>query len=193
MTDSTSTLYWSRAPGKFVNKHTGVCPWPTDSKPVFGGPRFEGSVQEWYETFVETLVDASNTIFKRNLQPAQVVEVNTDLYTILCHTVLFKPIKAEEVPTAPQPAALDGTIKGKIGNLTVFLNEKIPNDEARVKLVTDHICTWKAGVPSDPPEMIEIGGELTQAPVLPIVNIEMLPEIKMVDQITVHVLDLNVL
>jgi hypothetical protein len=189
------TLYWSRAPGKFVNKFTGVCPYPAmENLPGhFSGPMFSGTVREWYETFAETIIDAANIIHKRNLQAAQVVEVNIYLYTILSYTVLFKPIGDNEVPTVPQPAALEGTIKGKVGNLTIFLNDKIPNDEARVKLVTDHICTWKAGIPSDPPEMIDIGGKSVQAPVLPVVDIVMLPEIKVVDQITVHVLDLNVI
>lgn len=192
MTDSTSTLYWSRDPGKFVNKHTGVCPWPTDSKAIFGGPRFEGSVQEWYETFVETLVDASNTIFKRNLQAAQIVEVNLDLYTILLHTVLFRPIKEGELPTIPQPEWLEGTVKGRLYNFTIVVNEKIPNNEARVKLISGFKASYAKPVTSL--ETIQIGEHVVSAPVVPEINLEPLPGgTQVLDQITVHVLDMDLL
>ena len=187
----TETLFWSRAPGKFVNKYTGQTPVPLINS-LSPGPHFEGTIREWYETFVETLSDASNTIFKRNLQAANIIEVNSDLYTILCHTVLFMPIKEGELPTVPQPAWLEGTVKGRLYNLTIVLNDKIPNDEARVKLISGFKATYAEPVTSL--DTIQIGEHVVSAPVVPEINLAPLPGgAQVVDQITVHVLDLNVL
>ena len=50
-------LYWSRCPGKFVNKMTGQDILISSLTP---GPMWSGSVMEWYETLVETIIDAVN-------------------------------------------------------------------------------------------------------------------------------------
>lgn len=190
MTDSTSTLYWSRAPGKFIDKLTGQTPVPTPSQLW----AFEGTVRDWYETLVEIIVDGANTLYRRNYQQALIVSVSTDLYNfILCHVPQFKPIGETNIRVTGKPAWLPGTVKGTLLNMTVLLNDKLPNNEAKVLLVTDHLCNVRPGIPSDPPEMITIGGELMQAPVLPEVDIVMLPEVKVIDEITVHVLDMTVL
>ena len=33
-----------------------------------GGPAFAGTVREWYETLVETIIDAANTIHRKTLR-----------------------------------------------------------------------------------------------------------------------------
>jgi len=43
-------LFWSRRKGEFVNKLTG--------KPV-DGCRFTGTIREWWETLVETVIDVA--------------------------------------------------------------------------------------------------------------------------------------
>ena len=43
---TASTLYWSRRPGKFVNRTTGV---------AISGASFTGNVSMWYETLIETI------------------------------------------------------------------------------------------------------------------------------------------
>lgn len=190
MTDSTSTLYWSRAPGKFVDKLTGQTPVPTTAQPWI----FHGTVRNWYETLVEVIVDGANTLYRRNYQQALIVSASANLYDfILCHVPQFKPIGETDIRVTGKPAWLPGTVKGTLLNMTVLLDDKLPTNEAKVLLVTDHLCIVRPGIPSDPPKMITIGGELMQAPVLPEVDIVILPEAKVIDEITVHVLDLNVL
>jgi hypothetical protein len=48
--------FWSRDPGRFVDKTTG--------EPQAG--TWNGSVREWYETLVEVIYDVSNTLVKRH-------------------------------------------------------------------------------------------------------------------------------
>ena len=57
-----ATYYWSRKPGKFVNKETGLSVNGT----LF--PDFTGTVSEWYETLVETINDCSAQIHRKTLR-----------------------------------------------------------------------------------------------------------------------------
>jgi hypothetical protein len=78
-----ATMYWSRKPGNFVNKLTGV--------DVTGGS-FTGTVREWYETLIETVIDVSNVIHRKTLRgAANFMVVSPDVATILESTVLYKP------------------------------------------------------------------------------------------------------
>lgn len=55
--------YWSRRPGKFVNRDTGA------AISVSGGsPDFTGNVSMWYETLVETINDVSALIHRKTLR-----------------------------------------------------------------------------------------------------------------------------
>lgn len=74
-----TTLYWSRRPGKFVRKLTGE---------EVTGASFTGSVREWYETLVETIIDANNMA---ELGKKAGISVSPDVATILECTVLYKP------------------------------------------------------------------------------------------------------
>jgi hypothetical protein len=58
------TLYWSRSPGKFVNRKTGAS--IVSSTSVF--PDFTGNVSEWYETLIETINDVSAQIHRKTLR-----------------------------------------------------------------------------------------------------------------------------
>ncbi len=60
---TAETLFWSRLPGKFVNRGTGV---PLD--PTAGFPDFTGNVSEWYETLIETINDVSAQIHRKTLR-----------------------------------------------------------------------------------------------------------------------------
>jgi hypothetical protein len=57
-------LYWSRLPGKFLTRTTGVALNPVTS----GYPDFTGNVSEWYETLVETINDVSAQIHRKTLR-----------------------------------------------------------------------------------------------------------------------------
>jgi hypothetical protein len=84
------TLYWSRIPGKFINKNTGqsltVTPFDVLSSKL--------TILEWYETLVETLIDLSNQCAKEGLCDTRAmlpVLVAPDVGSILECTVLFMP------------------------------------------------------------------------------------------------------
>lgn len=85
-----STMYWSRAPGKFVNKLTGQAQQLASSLSI--GPQFTGTVREWYETLVETIIDCANTIHRKTLRgSANFMVTSPDVSTILEASVLYKP------------------------------------------------------------------------------------------------------
>jgi hypothetical protein len=57
--------YWSRSPGDFLNRETGVA---IGSGTV--APDFTGNVSEWYETLIETINDVSAQIHRKTLRGA---------------------------------------------------------------------------------------------------------------------------
>ncbi len=59
---TAGTLYWSRSPGKFVQRETGAI----TTGAVY--PDFTGTVSEWYETLLETVNDVSARIHRKTLR-----------------------------------------------------------------------------------------------------------------------------
>ena len=57
------TYYWSRSPGLFVNRNTGM-----ELGALSAAPDFTGTVSEWYETLVETVNDVSAQIHRKTLR-----------------------------------------------------------------------------------------------------------------------------
>ncbi len=109
-------FYWSRIPGQFVNKKTGV---------VYGGAlTFNGTVREWYETLVETIVDVSHSI----PGGANVCVVSDDIDTILSCSVLYKPFLHTPFPYPP------GFVKvGTLDNrFAVYRDPECPHDKVFV-------------------------------------------------------------
>ena len=85
-----ANLFWSRAPGKFVNKETGV--EVQQSTSLAPGPSFTGTVREWYETLVETIIDVANTIHRKTLRgSANFIVIGPDVATMLEASVLYRP------------------------------------------------------------------------------------------------------
>jgi hypothetical protein len=84
-----ANYYWSRAPGRFVNKVTGAEILQGTSAP---GPQFTGTVREWYETLIETIIDVANEIHRKTLRgSANFIVVSPDVATVLEASVLYKP------------------------------------------------------------------------------------------------------
>ena len=80
-----ANYYWSRAPGRFLNKETGAVQ-------ASGFASFTGTVREWYETLVETIIDVANQIHRKTLRgSANFIVVGPDVATILEASVLYKP------------------------------------------------------------------------------------------------------
>lgn len=80
------TLFWSRLPGKFVNRTTGAA-----LDPQVGFPDFTGNVSEWYETLIETINDVSAQIHRKTLRGgANFVVVSPEVANLLEFTAGFR-------------------------------------------------------------------------------------------------------
>jgi hypothetical protein len=62
---TAATLYWSRRPGKFVERLTGTA---IANGTDVNGADFTGNVSMWYETLVETINDVSAAIHRKTLR-----------------------------------------------------------------------------------------------------------------------------
>jgi hypothetical protein len=60
---TAGTFYWSRSPGLFVNRATGV-----EIGASAKAPDFTGNVSQWYETLIETINDVSAQIHRKTLR-----------------------------------------------------------------------------------------------------------------------------
>ena len=91
LTQATAANYfWSRAPGRFVNKYTGTEAARTASG-LYPGPQFAGTVREWYETLIETITDAANVIHKKTLRGSgNFIVCSPEVGTILEATVAYR-------------------------------------------------------------------------------------------------------
>lgn len=85
-----ANLYWSRAPGKLVNKFTGA--EALQSSTLAPGPMAFVNIQDWYQTLLETITDAANTIHRKTLRGSgNFIVTSPDVCTILEHLVAYKP------------------------------------------------------------------------------------------------------
>ena len=83
---TAGTFYWSRSPGLFVNRLTGVA---LDNSSV--APDFTGTVSEWYETLIETINDVSAQIHRKTLRGgANFCVVSPEVANILEFTAGFR-------------------------------------------------------------------------------------------------------
>jgi hypothetical protein len=78
--------YWSRRPGKFVDRDTGAQVGATTA-----APDFTGTVSEWYETLAETINDVSANIHRKTLRGgANFVVCSPEVANILEFTAGFR-------------------------------------------------------------------------------------------------------
>ena len=83
---AAGTYYWSRSPGKFVNRLTGQ-----EIGATTAAPDFTGNVSEWYETLVETINDVSAQIHRKTLRGgANFIVVGPEVANILEFTAGFR-------------------------------------------------------------------------------------------------------
>jgi hypothetical protein len=86
---SGANYFWSRAPGRFVNKTNGG---EIQRSSVQPGPNFTGTVREWYETLTETIIDVANEIHRKTLRgSANFIVVGPDVATILEASTYYRP------------------------------------------------------------------------------------------------------
>ena len=79
-------LHWSRNPGQFLNRETGV-----EVGASSAAPDFTGTVSEWYETLIETINDVSARIHRKTLRGgANFIVVSPEVASILEFTAGFR-------------------------------------------------------------------------------------------------------
>ena len=125
--------YWSRAPGKFVNKETGKELGRTDS--LTPGPAFTGTVREWYETLVETVIDVANEIHRLTLRgSANFIVVSPDIATIFEASVLYRPsYTLDGEGQVSSPMSLGAEKVGTLSNrFTVYKDPYFPRNKILV-------------------------------------------------------------
>jgi hypothetical protein len=82
---TAGTLYWSRSPGKFLDRESGA---KTNTATY---PDFTGTVSEWYETLLETVNDVSARIHRKTLRGgANFVVTSPEVASILEFTSGFR-------------------------------------------------------------------------------------------------------
>jgi hypothetical protein len=128
-----ANFFWSRAPGKFVNKRTGQEIARTST--LTPGPAFTGTVREWYETLTETIIDVANEIHRKTLRgSANFIVVSPDIATVLEASVLYRP--SYSIDGDGQVAAPFTMGAEKIGSLsnrfTVYKDPYFPRNKILV-------------------------------------------------------------
>lgn len=114
---SAAVFYWSRLPGKFVNKLDGQ--EINRSNTLAPGPQFQGTVREWYETLIETVIDCSNEIHRKTLRGAgNFMVTSPQVSTILEASTYYRPnfsIDAQGQISNPMSFGVDpvGTISNR--------------------------------------------------------------------------------
>jgi len=83
---TAGTFYWSRSPGLFVNRTTGI-----EVGASAAAPEFTGNVSMWYETLIETINDVSAQIHRKTLRGgANFVVTSPEVANILEFTAGFR-------------------------------------------------------------------------------------------------------
>ncbi|MAH46360.1 hypothetical protein CMI37_11050 [Candidatus Pacearchaeota archaeon] len=83
---TAATYYWSRSPGLFVKRSTGV-----ELGATAAAPDFTGTVSEWYETLAETINDVSAQIHRKTLRGgANFIVTSPEVANILEFTSGFR-------------------------------------------------------------------------------------------------------
>ena len=127
-----ANYYWSRAPGKFVNKTSGAEVSQTSS--LHPGPVFRGTVREWYETLVETIIDVANQIHRKTLRgSANFIVVGPDVATILEASVMYKPSYSLDGDGQVSGMVLGADKVGTLSNrFTVYKDPYFPRNKVLV-------------------------------------------------------------
>lgn len=126
-----TNYYWDRRPGRFVNKKSGS---DQTSAGSLQSPRFTGTVREWYETLVETIIDVANEIHRKTLRgSANFIVVSPDVATILEASVLYRPALSIDGDGQVALAALGAEAVGSLSNrFTVYKDPYFPRNKILV-------------------------------------------------------------
>jgi len=114
-------LYWSRAPGLFVNRETGV-----EVGAASAAPDFTGTVSEWYETLLEAVNDVSARIHRKTLRGgANFLVTSPEVASILEFTAGFRANVTVDAERGTAGAMKVGQLSKK---LDVFVDPYFPRN-----------------------------------------------------------------
>ena len=114
------TYYWSRKPGKFVNRETGAA----ITTSLY--PDFTGTVSEWYETLLETVNDVSAQIHRKTLRGgANFVVTSPEVANILEFTAGFRADTTADENRGTAGAVKVGQISKK---LDIYVDPYFPRN-----------------------------------------------------------------
>jgi|SaaInlV_150m_DNA_6_1039752.scaffolds.fasta_scaffold12997_1 hypothetical protein len=132
LVQADTNFFWDRRPGSFVNKRTGTAQARTSS--LSTGPAFTGTVREWYETLVETIIDVANEIHRKTLRgSANFIVVSPDVATVLEASVLYKPNYSLDGDGQVSGMALGAESVGSLSNrFTVYKDPYFPRNKILV-------------------------------------------------------------
>jgi len=106
---TAGTFYWSRVPGRFVNKSTGAAAAPAQQS-----GDFTGTVSEWYETLIETINDVSAQIHRKTLRGgANFLVCGPEVANILEFTNGFRASVTHDDDRGTVGAVKEGSINKK--------------------------------------------------------------------------------
>jgi len=106
---SAASLHWSRRPGQFLNRETGVAITSATAP-----PDFTGTVSEWYETLLETINDVSAQIHRKTLRGgANFLVCSPEVANILEFTSGFRASVTADTPRGSAGAVKVGQISKK--------------------------------------------------------------------------------
>ena len=126
-----TNYYWDRRPGRFVNKKTGA---DQTNAGALTSPAFTGTVREWYETLVETIIDVANEIHRKTLRgSANFIVVSPDVATVLEASVLYRPSLSIDGDGQVGAMALGAEAVGSLSNrFTVYKDPYFPRNKILV-------------------------------------------------------------
>jgi len=128
-----ANFFWSRSPGKFLNKRTGATIEKANT--LQAGPAFTGTVREWYETLIETIIDVANEIHRKTLRgSANFVVTSPEVATIFEASVMYKPsLKIDGQGQVGAPFSLGAQSIGSLSNrFTVYKDPYFPRNKLLV-------------------------------------------------------------
>lgn len=128
-----ANFFWSRSPGVFVNKQTGARQTLPSSLSI--GPQFTGTIREWYETLIETIIDVANTIHRKTLRgSANFLVTGPDVATILESSILYKPkYTLDSEGQVGSPFTVGAEAIGTVSNrFTVYKDAYFPQNKILV-------------------------------------------------------------
>jgi len=106
---SAGTYYWSRSPGLFLDKTSGV-----EVGASSAAPDFTGTVSEWYETLVETINDVSAQIHRKTLRGgANFIVCGPEVANVLEFTAGFRASVTADDETGSVGAVKTGSLSKK--------------------------------------------------------------------------------